>query len=106
MNTNSLICVLGADTLIGSALVSSLARAGLNNLVSDLADRPEYVFVAAGRSGGILANQRFPADLCHKCAARGPPDRRKAVTLFGELVCLPKIRPATAVRWNADDRFA
>ena len=64
MNTNSLICVLGADTLIGSALVSSLARAGLNNLVSDLADRPEYVFVAAGRSGGILANQRFPADLC------------------------------------------
>jgi GDP-L-fucose synthase len=27
------------------------------------AHRPEYVFVAAGRSGGIAANQRYPADL-------------------------------------------
>lgn len=64
MNAYSRVCVLGTDTLIGSALVEALAGVGLVNLVADLVDQPEYVFVAAGRSGGILANQKFPADLC------------------------------------------
>ncbi len=64
MNTNSRICVLGTDTLIGSALVGALTRARLVNLVAGLADQPEYVFVTAGRSGGILANQKYPADFC------------------------------------------
>lgn len=50
MNAYSRVCVLGTDTLIGSALVEALAGVGLVNLVADLVDQPEYVFVA-GRSG-------------------------------------------------------
>lgn len=64
MNPAARICVLGAETLLGSALVRSLARAGFKNLVPTLGARPEYVFMAAGRTGGILANQKYPADLC------------------------------------------
>ena len=47
--------------MIGQALVRVLTRHGFKNLVSD---RPDYVFVAAGKSGGINANQKYPADFC------------------------------------------
>src|SRR5581483_6472244 len=66
-------------TLIGSALLHRLDEAGYTDVlgVADepvLTDpwqveaffataRPEYVFLAAGRSGGIAANQCYPADL-------------------------------------------
>jgi len=69
--------VAGADTLIGGALVRELERQGYANIVSDGGDltdatqvdefftrhHPEYVFMAAGKSGGISANQKYPADL-------------------------------------------
>jgi GDP-L-fucose synthase len=65
--------------LAGSAIVRSLERQGFTNLLCrtheqlDLTDqagvnrffdeeRPEYVFVAAARVGGILANTTHPAD--------------------------------------------
>ena len=64
MNPDSRIFVAGADTMTGAALVRALERHGYRQLVSDLAAKPEYVFIAAGKSGGILANQKFPADLC------------------------------------------
>jgi GDP-L-fucose synthase len=74
------IYVAGRRTLIGAALVRELERQGYSRLVgvaegepeltaATAVDaffartRPEYVFVAAGRSGGIAANQRYPADL-------------------------------------------
>jgi GDP-L-fucose synthase len=71
------IHVAGADTLIGRALMRELERQGYANIVSDDGDltdarqvdeffsrhRPEYVFMAAGKSGGIAANQKYPADL-------------------------------------------
>jgi GDP-L-fucose synthase len=74
------IYVAGGDTLIGAALRERLRAAGHTRLVGvppaepDLADarqvdaffaaqRPEYVFFAAGQSGGIRANQAYPADL-------------------------------------------
>jgi GDP-L-fucose synthase len=79
MNPESRIFVAGPGTLIGSALVRRLGEQGFTHLVGatdgpDLldahavdrffaAERPEYVFVAAGRSGGIDANQKYPADL-------------------------------------------
>jgi GDP-L-fucose synthase len=76
----SRIYVAGGDTLIGAALVKRLRAAGYHNLIDtrpgepDLTvaaqvddffgeARPEYVFVAAGRSGGIHANQAVPAEL-------------------------------------------
>ena len=64
MNPQARIFVAGEQTMIGSAIVRALRRAGFESLVPDLAAEPEYVFVAAGASGGILANQKYPADLC------------------------------------------
>jgi GDP-L-fucose synthase len=79
LEPNARIYVAGSATLVGSAILSRLREAGFGNVLDDLvgpdltdprevasffADtRPEYVFLAAGRSGGIAANQRYPADL-------------------------------------------
>jgi GDP-L-fucose synthase len=74
------IYVAGGDTLLGAALLERLRASGHWKLVGippdepDLthagqvedffaAARPEYVFLAAGKSGGIEANQRYPAEL-------------------------------------------
>jgi GDP-L-fucose synthase len=71
--------VAGATTLIGSALFDHLEQSGFTDVIPatsepDLTDalavdgffasnRPEFVFLAAGRSGGIAANQLYPAEL-------------------------------------------
>jgi len=74
------IYVAGSETLVGKALLRRLDSAGYFNVVDtssvepDLTDgasvnayfeatRPNYVFLAAGKSGGIRANQKYPADL-------------------------------------------
>src|SRR5215510_10475815 len=79
MKTHSKIYVAGHRGLVGSALCRALCRAGYTNLVTrthaeldltepDLvrrffaAERPEYVFLAAAKVGGILANSTYPAD--------------------------------------------
>jgi GDP-L-fucose synthase len=79
MNTAAKIYVAGHTGLMGSALVRRLRTSGFLNLVVrsrkelDLTDcravrqffaeeRPEYVFLAAARVGGILANATYPAD--------------------------------------------
>ena len=80
MEKESRIFVAGHRGLVGSAIHRSLERHGYFNLILrshaelDLTDReavkaffdqqrPEYVFLAAARVGGILANDTFPADL-------------------------------------------
>lgn len=80
MDKNANIYVAGGQTLIGAAMLRQLERQGYKNLASlppaepDLTDReqvsnffasnkPDYVFLAAGKSGGISANQKYPADL-------------------------------------------
>ncbi|MBI3863788.1 MAG: GDP-L-fucose synthase [Planctomycetia bacterium] len=80
MEKHARIFVPGGDTLIGAALRRRLAFQRFTGLVGtppgepDLCSapevddffrraRPEYVFLAAGKSGGIRANQLFPADL-------------------------------------------
>ena len=79
MNKDSKIYVAGHRGLVGSALVRTLEKAGYRNLVLrthaelDLTDQravrdffateqPEYVFLAAARVGGIMANKTYPAD--------------------------------------------
>jgi GDP-L-fucose synthase len=79
MKKDSRIYVAGHLGLAGSALVRSLERHGFNNFVFrsqaelDLrntaatnaffaAERPEYVFLAAAKVGGIQANNTYPAD--------------------------------------------
>jgi GDP-L-fucose synthase len=73
------IYVAGHTGLVGSAVVRALQAAGYRNLALrqrrelDLTDqaavaqffadeRPEYVFLAAAKVGGILANNTYPAD--------------------------------------------
>lgn len=78
MHQDSAIYVAGADTLLGAALIRILRQHGYTNVVNDLGldltdstavrqffsdTEPEYVFVAAGKSGGIAANQSCPASL-------------------------------------------
>ena len=79
MKKNSKIFVAGASTLIGSALMRELKKQGYTDVLDsqlepELTDalavddffkqmQPEYVFTAAGRSGGIQANQNYPAEL-------------------------------------------
>jgi GDP-L-fucose synthase len=79
MNSESRIFVAGHRGLVGSAIVRGLERHGYTNLLLrtrqelDLLDaqtvasffateKPEYVFLAAAKVGGILANNTYPAD--------------------------------------------
>jgi GDP-L-fucose synthase len=77
MDSRARIYVAGRTTFVGAALVRRLEAAGFTGIVADDPDvtdradierffertRPEYVFVAAGRTAGIEGNQRSPADL-------------------------------------------
>jgi GDP-L-fucose synthase len=79
MQKDSKIFVAGHRGLVGSAITRALAGRGFKNVIVrarqdlDLADqqavldffkheKPEYVFLAAAKVGGILFNQRYQAD--------------------------------------------
>jgi GDP-L-fucose synthase len=79
MNRDSRIFVAGHRGLVGSAITAYLKQKGFARLLLrtraelDLRDvraveaffateRPEYVFLAAAKVGGILANNTYPAD--------------------------------------------
>ena len=83
MNLNAKIYVAGHRGMVGSAIVRELQRKGYNNLLLrthaqlDLCnqsavnnfftqERPEYVFLAAAKVGGIVANQTAPADFMYQ----------------------------------------
>lgn len=79
MEKNAKIYVAGHRGMVGSAIVRELNRQGYTNIITrthgelDLtrqaqveeffsAERPEYVFLAAAKVGGIIANQSALAD--------------------------------------------
>jgi len=83
MKKGSLIYVAGHTGLVGSAIVRRLLKLGYKNLLLrthkelDLTDRrktglffkkefPEYVFLAAAKVGGILANSKYPAEFIYQ----------------------------------------
>jgi len=83
MEKSSKIYVAGHKGMVGSAIVRKLQREGYNNLVlqtsSDLdlrnqaqvdfffnSHKPEYVFLAAAKVGGILANNTYRADFLYE----------------------------------------
>jgi len=83
MNKNAKIYVAGHLGLVGSALVRRLQKEGYKNLVLrtrkelDLlnagavakffkTEKPEYVFLAAAKVGGIIANDKYPADFIYE----------------------------------------
>ena len=82
MDKDARIYVAGHRGLAGSAIVRQLEQRGYGNLLLrthtelELADqaavrdffqreRPEYVFLAAAKVGGIVANSSYPAEFIH-----------------------------------------
>ena len=83
MNKDSKIYVAGDRGLVGSAIVRNLVEKGYTNIIGrthselDLmdqqavriffkAEKPEYVFLAAAKVGGIHANSTYPADFIYE----------------------------------------
>lgn len=78
---NKRVCVAGPNGMVGSAIIRALADAEceilpLGRAQTDLRDqrgvtawfetyRPDHVFLAAARVGGIAANNDFPADFLY-----------------------------------------
>ena len=79
MDSDSRVLVAGANGMVGSAIVRNLDSKGYKNIIKgtrqviDFTDRqqteiffriekPEYVFVAAAKVGGIMANNNYKAD--------------------------------------------
>ncbi len=83
MEKNAKIYVAGHRGLVGSAIMRRLAAGGYTNIITrthaelDLTDqaavrnfyaaeKPDYVFLAAARVGGIHANNTYPADFIYQ----------------------------------------
>ncbi|MDA3945443.1 MAG: GDP-L-fucose synthase [Helicobacteraceae bacterium] len=83
MNLNSKIYVAGHRGLVGSAIVNNLKDKGYTNVIGkthhelDLLDqqavaaffeneKPEFVFLAAAKVGGIVANNTYRADFIYE----------------------------------------
>ena len=83
MDSNSKIFVAGHKGLVGLAIVRNLKAKGFTNILTAdrnqvdltnltavkmffLLEQPEYVFMAAAKVGGILANRDYPADFIYE----------------------------------------
>lgn len=79
MNKDDRILVLGSRGMVGSAILKELRESGFTNILHPVREeldllrqldveeyfereKPEYVFLAAAKVGGILANDRYRAD--------------------------------------------
>ena len=79
MDSDSRVLVAGANGMVGSAIVRNLESKGYNNIIKGTRDdvdftnqdeteryfcseEPEYVFVAAAKVGGIMANNNYKAE--------------------------------------------
>lgn len=79
MEKNSKIYIAGHTGLVGSAILRKLKKEGFINIITrshlelDLTskidvdnffekEKPEYIFLAAAKVGGIIANDTYPAD--------------------------------------------
>ena len=83
MNKDSKIYVAGHGGLVGAAIVRRLKEEGYDNLILRTHDeldltrqvsveaffekqRPDFVFLAAAKVGGILANSSYPAEFIYQ----------------------------------------
>ena len=79
MDSDSRVLVAGANGMVGSAIVRNLEEKGYANIIKGTrqdvdftnqeeveryfcSEEPEYVFVAAAKVGGIMANNNYKAD--------------------------------------------
>ena len=83
MNSDSKILVAGSNGLVGSAIVRNLRSKNFTNVIEATRAKvnftsqvetevymhevkPDYVFVAAAKVGGIMANKTYPADFIYQ----------------------------------------
>lgn len=83
MEFNSKIYVAGHRGMVGSALVENLEKKGFTNIITRTSqelnltnqlavktffesEKPEYVFLAAAKVGGIVANDSYSADFIYE----------------------------------------
>jgi GDP-L-fucose synthase len=79
MDSDSRVLVAGANGMVGSAIVRNLESKGYTNIIKGTrqyvdftnqeeveryfcSEEPEYVFIAAAKVGGIMANNNYKAD--------------------------------------------
>ena len=82
MEKTSKIYVAGHTGMVGSAIVRELQKQGYSNIITKshaeldlmnqqdvndffVQEKPEYVFLAAAKVGGIMANSSYPADFLY-----------------------------------------
>jgi GDP-L-fucose synthase len=83
MDNDSKILVAGSNGMVGSSIVRKLKEKGYNNIIAGTRDwvnftnsretkgffsgvKPDYVFVAAAKVGGIMANNNYKADFLYE----------------------------------------
>lgn len=83
MKNDSRILVAGANGMVGSSIVRNLESKGYTNIIrgtrNDVdftnqdeveryfcSEEPEYVFLAAAKAGGIMANKTYPANFIYE----------------------------------------
>ena len=117
MNRNSKIYIAGHRGMVGSAILRALKKKGYNNLVTRISaeldlrnqaavnqffeeEQPEYVFLAAAKVGGILANNTYrgeflydnlmiEANIIHAAYQQGV----KKLCFLGSSCIYPKLAP-------------
>lgn len=82
MDSNSKVLVAGANGMVGSAIIRNLESKGYTNIIKGTRqdvnftdqydcekyfslEQPDYVFVAAAKVGGIMANNNYKADFLY-----------------------------------------
>lgn len=82
MEQDAKIYVAGHRGMVGSAIVRALKKAGYSNIIMRISkeldlrrqdaveeffktEKPDYVFLAAAKVGGIMANSKYPADFMY-----------------------------------------
>ncbi len=83
MNKDAVIFVAGHSGMVGSAIVRNLVAHGFTNIITRTrkeldhlnqddvntfftTHKPEYVFIASAKVGGIVANATYPADFIYQ----------------------------------------
>ncbi len=117
MQLNSKIFVAGHRGMVGSAIVKNLQQKGFTNIVTrtsselnlinqqDVADffateKPEYVFLAAAKVGGIVANATYKADFIYEniliqsnVIQESYKNKVKKLLFLGSTCIYPKMAP-------------
>ncbi|HEX6192204.1 MAG TPA: GDP-L-fucose synthase [Chitinophagaceae bacterium] len=117
MNKDSKIFIAGHRGMVGSAILRKLKQEGFNNIVTKTSDqldlrqqqatsdffskeRPEFVFLAAAKVGGIVANNTFRAEFLYdnlmieaNIMHAAYQQRVKKLLFLGSSCIYPKLAP-------------